>query len=170
LFADAVHTFSFKILEAKNRNSQIFHASFSKYLKLYRILQIWLHIASRLSEQFTGLLVGLGVVLTAICGCGAIKLYGEVPLIIYFACCLIVVLSETINFGFIKLASTPNKNEVLFKTYWKYWVKSRMARMQLRSCPPIGISVGFVRHIKAHTSFTIADSTLNMTVTFALVN
>jgi len=97
-------------------------------------------------------------------------MYGLVPLFGLVTSVLFIVISQTINVVSIHNTSISHKNCLLSKAHWKFWLMSRLVRMQLRSCPPFGYTVGFVRNVRVNTSIDVADNTVNLIVTFSLMN
>jgi len=175
LFAEGVHKLSSKLLvqnftfQLKTRQLYILRV-FKSSMTLYRLVQMLVNLASLITRVFTGLLIGLGILIAAFCSCAVIKLYGSVPINVYITCFFTVILCFAINFMLILLASVPNRNAAKFVTQWKFWVGwSKRASMEIRACQSIGYSAGLIKILKPHTAVTIAETIVSVTVNFVLM-
>ncbi|CAL8121376.1 unnamed protein product [Orchesella dallaii] len=139
-------------------------------IDIYRILQIVTSISRQITKDMIGALIVISGVLTASSAYFIIYLYTVVPFIMYLACVANVVLSFATIFILIALGSLPNAHTTLFRQRWKWIRLSKMLRLQLESCGPVGFSLGsFVRITTAKTSIVIADTLLNCIATMVLM-
>ncbi|CAL8067891.1 unnamed protein product [Orchesella dallaii] len=143
---------------------------FGKQLKRYRLLQLLTTLASHASKDLLATGVAISALLSASMAYFVFFLYDYMPLVMYTACCFVIFLVFAINFMFCTLASKPNKDTDEFRERWTKCLVSKVARMRLRSCAPIGFAVGFsIRITKPGTALTVADALVNSMATMALM-
>ncbi|CAL8067893.1 unnamed protein product [Orchesella dallaii] len=143
---------------------------FGEQLERYRLLQLLTTLASNTSKDLLAIGVANSALLSASMAYFVFFLYDYMPLVMYTACCFVIFLIFSVNFMFCTLASQPNKDTDEFRERWAKCLVSRIGRMRLRSCAPIGFAVGFsIRITKPGTALTVADAIVNSMATMALM-
>ncbi|CAL8141023.1 unnamed protein product [Orchesella dallaii] len=167
---EAPHKLSFNLYE-RHRHAMKYTTKlkFNRCLGLFRILQIMIAISNVIATDFLGVLVFMGVLATAGSAFVLLTMYNDLPFLFYLACSLIVPVGITVDFVLVLLASVTNSNGQRFKLFWKQFGKLKRDQKQLKSCAPIGYSIGPVIQVtKESTAFRIADAIVNGAVTLAL--
>ncbi|CAL8141021.1 unnamed protein product [Orchesella dallaii] len=167
---EAPHKLSFNLYE-RHRHAMKFTTKlkFNRCLGLFRVLQIVIAISNVIATDFLGVLGFMGVLATSGAAFVMLTMYNDLPFLFYLACSLIVPVNITIDFLLVLLASVTNSNGQRFKLFWKQFGKLKSDQKQLKSCPPIGYSIGpVIRVTKESTAFRIADAIVNGAVTLAL--
>ncbi|CAL8136942.1 unnamed protein product [Orchesella dallaii] len=144
---------------------------YKKQLKQYKILQLLTCFANRTSKDALAVMTAMGALLCASMAYFVIFLYETLPLIMLVACYILLLLAFGVNFVLCSLASRPNSDTDKFREQWKRCLVSRLARMQLKSCPSVGFAIGFsIKIVKTKTPLTIADVLVNCMATMALLD
>ncbi|CAL8141019.1 unnamed protein product [Orchesella dallaii] len=167
---EAPHKLSFDLYERHRQAMKITtKLKFYRCLRLFRILQIMIGIANVIATDFLGVLGFMGVLATSGAAFVMLTMYKVLPFLFYLACSLIVPVGITVDFLLVLVASVTNSNGQRFKLFWKQFGKLKRDQKQLKSCPPIGYSIGPVIQVtKQSTAFRIADAIVNGAVTLAL--
>ncbi|CAL8124362.1 unnamed protein product [Orchesella dallaii] len=143
---------------------------FEELLKQYRILQLLTSFCRQFSGDLLAILVAVGVIQASGLGYISLMYYKHLPFFLYIACVFITGTVFTIIFLFVTLASIPYRNGEAFKLGCKrYLVLSRRARYELRSCSPIGFSIGCNRIVTEGVALAISDVILNCTASLVLL-
>ncbi|CAL8067892.1 unnamed protein product [Orchesella dallaii] len=143
---------------------------YKEQLKQYKVLQLLTGFASRTSKECLAIMVAMGALLCASMAYFIFFLYDTLPAIMLYTCYLLLLLIFGVNFILCAIATRPNSDADKFRERWKRCLVSRMARLQLKSCPPVGFAIGFsIKIVKAKTPLSIADVFLNSMATMALL-
>lgn len=161
---------NFGLLRKGKLDSQRWQRRFSKAFKLFRSLEILMRSANMIFADFIVVSAGIGVVLATVGGFTLLKLYNDLPLIIYSCISLMLPVVLGINFILHILTAIPHDNGEMFKVYWKTSLKlNRMERLQLRACGSLKYYYGPVEEARRQTALTITDFIANSIATFALM-
>lgn len=148
---------------------KIYQISFVDKLLFYRTITIVTRLGCQLISIYVQCLILMGILLATCSGCVAIKLYDDLPFLIYICMSLLLPLLIIVNFGLVTLASIPQENGEKFQHFWKTQLIRRIDRMKLQSCPPLGYSFGFIKKCERKTALIIADVGLNLIATVTLL-
>lgn len=143
---------------------------FGHCLKLYRILQVLTFIADDFNKVFLGVMTGVGGLIFSWLAMVIVTMYSQVPVLLYLSCCILCTTSILLGFILSRLAAIPNRNGYRFKEFWREYGRatSRTDKRLLKSCPPIGFALGFIKNVDGHTAMTLADILVNCAATLIL--
>lgn len=154
--------------------SNVTKQTFSKKLKVFRIIQVILTVGNDLAAYPVFVLVTVGIMLASCCGYATLKRYNSLPFAAYLACPVIVCLAISIAFLFLPIADIPFQNGKLFKTQWKHHMKTKtlhkLENCEVKSLPLIGYNIGPTKHVGRYTALQIADQIVDKTVFMALLS
>lgn len=167
LFVVAMYFVSVKFLDKKQFNQ--YPESFLTNLKIFRQMQIVMRIGNEAVENFLHTFLSMGVVLAVSSGYMLIRLR-DLPLTMHLIVATIVPLCFIFDILLFTLAAIPTENIVSFISAWKGKLKSKRYRVQLRSCPKIGYSFGFVENCERRTGLTVLDVEVNGMASLSLIN
>lgn len=168
------HVIRFRIKDQRTKPKLLIslNLQFSKCLPLFRELEILIRVGNSITSNFLANLVGMG---TCACACGGyvmLKLYEDLPLIIYLSCSVFFFICLTVNFLLIYLADIPFRNGEHFKHAFKreLLLRDKYEQLQLKACPSIAYEIGtIVRKVQRSTSLSIANSIFNLTATLVVM-
>ncbi|CAL8129294.1 unnamed protein product [Orchesella dallaii] len=135
---------------------------FRRCLQIYKRLKILFNVGNVVAKEFI-LVCTLMTIFGSIGGLYIIiKLWDEIPLLIYAACCILAPVLVAILFIMVKLASVPHRNGVMFRRFWTGFVKDNEGRRELKGCQPIGLALQPVlKYMTEDKALTISDFILN---------
>lgn len=161
--------YCFTMTTSKTKEQFKRSVSFANKLVVYRTTNILIRLGCQLISNYAQCLIVMGILLATCSGCVLVKLYDDLPFLLYSCMSMLLPLLAMINFGLITLASIPHENGEKFRYFWKKQFVSRMDRMKLKSCPPIGYSFGFIKNCERKTSLIIVDVSLNLIASVTLL-
>ncbi|CAL8132300.1 unnamed protein product [Orchesella dallaii] len=157
-------------LLVNKRTKSVSKLRFKPLLLQYRILQLLTSLARLCTGDFLANLVVVGVIQASGLGYIVLMFYKLLPFIVYMACVCITLTVYTIIFLLITFASVPYRSGEAFKLGCKRnLILSRREKYELRSCSPIGFSIGFKRIVTEGVALAISDVILNCTATLVLL-
>lgn len=138
-------------------------------LKRYWAIEILLRSGCQVGHRFLQALVIMGITMTTTSCCVMLKFYSKLPLAVYvtMSCtfplfiCVIIVLAE--------LGATPAESGWKLRQLWKERLVREIDMMWLRSCIPIGYTLGYIQTWRKKTVLKIFDVILNATATMVLM-
>ncbi|CAL8129291.1 unnamed protein product [Orchesella dallaii] len=143
---------------------------FTRKLKLYQKLRIFLTIFNSVFKEFGTVGVGTCIQISIWCSTILITMRGILPLALCINCGLFLVCAGGILFFFIRLAGSSHTNGSKFRRTWRWYCMKKYERVKLRSCPQIGFALyPAVKHISQYTALLISNLILNYTATFVIL-
>lgn len=164
-FAEAMFVISYKLL-SQNRSSL---RSFWIHLRLYRQMKILVREGNKAVADFLQALLILGVLMASCSGYVVVKLYGNLPFILYLLVTPIFPACVSIRFALFMLASIPAENATKFRCFWRDKLRRKSERLQLLSCSPIGYAFGFIRFCHRRSALSVSDVEVNAIASLALM-
>ncbi|CAL8132294.1 unnamed protein product [Orchesella dallaii] len=157
-------------LLVNKRTRSVSKLRFKLLLMQYRILELLTSFSRICTGDFLAILVVIGVIQASGLGYIALMFYKLLPFYLYMACVCITLAVFTIIFLLITFASVPYRHGEAFKLGCKRnMILSRREKYELRSCSPMGFSIGFKRIVTEGVALAISDVISNCTASLVLL-
>ncbi|CAL8132292.1 unnamed protein product [Orchesella dallaii] len=157
-------------LIVNRRVESISKVRFRQLIRQYRILQLLIAAVREISRDFLFIVAVCAVTEASCFGYISILCYNQLPFIFYIASAFLTMAIFIVGCILITLASTPYRNCAYFKLgYTRNILLSKKERYELRACPDIGFSFGFVSIAKEKLAIELLNIVLNNIASIALL-
>lgn len=127
---------------------------FSRCLRNFKTARLLISTFCTVTSTFLFVVDALGMLLGATCIYVSLEGFNSLPIIVAAIAMVQAGLVIGLNYNLTHVASHPNTNGKKFKEYWSLYLRSRLERRQLRSCPEIGYRIGPFRNVKKEVGVT----------------
>lgn len=180
VFTETLVKASFQLFDKRKLSKfsvqKIFHinvivsrTSYGQVYKIYRCMQILIRVANQAVSQYFQTLMVIGILGSACSGYTCIKLYSELPFTIYILVTIYLPLCVLLDIVLFILAAIPYENTFKFKSYWTRELRGKFDRTQIRSCPLLCYSFGFVEQCRRTSALSVLDLIINGVASLTLL-
>lgn len=153
------------MIQKRHMISTNFNRSFKRYLKV-RLLIILL---SNVITTFLTVLAFIGILLISFATFATLKLAKFMHILLYISAPVVAIGGFVFTIVVSHMADVPYRNSLNFGSFWKRKLTRRADRMRLRSCLPIGLSLGPYGIATASLGLNICNVIVDNTVTILLI-
>ncbi len=146
-----------------------FGPRFSKYSNRFRKCQVLLKLGALIYTHFLTSLIFVGILLASSCACIAIKMYGEINILIYLLFPSLTMICVVNAVALTYLGSIPYRHSENFKSFWAKLLTRKEDKRLLRACKPIGFELGPYGLCTTALGLRICDDMIHNTVTILLL-